>query len=214
MTLVCYFYKPTQDTAGPVLGGWWLWWGGGGGWGWGFSLKHWWIKQQRQKSIFAKVDEKSHSFQASCLMKFACFSLLPFSSRGALYLFPESPVHCDYVMALYHRDWKQRESPRSGLCVAVNLASSMCVCVCVSSPLSALQPFLFYLINTIVHVGISFCVLLAYWCIGVPVSAAVTQSWLKKASFPSPSQDPSLPLASLSAVYWYRDTDTSVTCAL
>lgn len=21
MTLVCYFYKPTQDTAGPVLGG-------------------------------------------------------------------------------------------------------------------------------------------------------------------------------------------------
>lgn len=26
---------------------------GYGGWGWGFSLKHWWKEQQRQKSIFA-----------------------------------------------------------------------------------------------------------------------------------------------------------------
>lgn len=86
---------------------------GGGGWGSGLILKHWWKEQQRQKSIFARVDGNSLSFQAGCLEEFGRFSSLLFSTLGALYLLPESLIHCAYSRALYHEDWKQWESSRS-----------------------------------------------------------------------------------------------------
>lgn len=53
----------------------------------------------KTKINICRVDENSPSFQAGCLEEFGCFSSLLFSTLGALYLLPESVIHCAYSLS-------------------------------------------------------------------------------------------------------------------
>lgn len=82
----------------------------------------------RRKINICRVDENSLSFQAGCLEEFGCFSSLLFSTLPALYLLPESLIHCAYSKALYHTDRKQRQLSGGESHVIGNMASTMWFC--------------------------------------------------------------------------------------
>lgn len=218
MTLVCYFYKNHPGHGRPSARGehrdmvvevvvvarna-------------GFSLKHWWKEQQKTKINICRVDENSLGFQDTCLGEFGCFSSLLFSTLGALYLLPESLIHCAYSRALYHTDWKQRESSRGESHAIWHPPHG-------SAPtshgeLSWLEwPFLLYLISTTVHVGFSMCVW-GWGGVGWGIDALVFKLLLRlpeadkwRVVSPLTPQDPLLPLASFTAVCWCKDFITAL----
>lgn len=127
-------------------------------------------KQQRQKSIFAgwmKIPSASKPvvWRSLAAILPCCFLLwVPFISC-------QNPSFTVLTLELFIIQIENRGN-RQGV-------NHMRLGTGHPAPIShsELWPFLLYLISTIVHSGFGMCMLLDYWCIGVPVSAAVTQSW-------------------------------------